>query len=369
MKQKIQLGPPYIDKTDVQAVAKVVASGKLSLGEQTEKFEQEMAKWLGSKYAVATSSGTTALHLAVIASGIKPGDEVITTPFSFVASTNCFLYEKAVPRFVDIDPESLNIDVGKIEAAINRKTKAILGVDVFGYPAEWRQIMAIAKKHNLKVIEDSAEALGAKYYGQKLGSLGHPAVFAFYPNKQMTTGEGGLLATNDKKLYELTKGLANQGRGPDMQWLKHEYLGYNYRITEMAAALGRTQLKKLDKLLLKRNQAARWYQERLEKIPGVSLMKADDTNHQRSWFVYVIKLDKKINRDQVIIDLGKNGVPAKAYLPSIHLQPYMKAYGFKPGDFPICEAESKKTLALPFYSNINEATINYVCNQLVKILK
>lgn len=367
--KKILLGPPQIDKNDVQAVAKVVASGNLSLGEQTEKFEIEMAKWLGAKHCVATSSGTTALHLAVLASGIEAGDEVITSPFSFVASTNCFLYEKAKPVYVDIDPETLNIDVNKIEAAITAKTRAILGVDVFGYPAEWQQITAIAKKYNLKVIEDSAEALGAIYQGKKLGSLGHPAIFAFYPNKQMTTGEGGILATNDKKIYELAKGLANQGRGTDMQWLRHEYLGYNYRITEMAAALGRTQLKKLDKLLKQRNQAAKWYKEQLSQISGVTLMKADDLDHQRSWFVYVIKLDKKINRDQVIVKLGQKGIPAKAYLPSIHLQPYMKAYGFKAGDFPICESESKRTIALPFYSDIDLTTIEQVCNQLIKILK
>lgn len=369
MKNKILLGPPHIDKSDVKAVCRVVASGKLSLGEETEKFEKEMAQWLGAKYAVAVSSGTTGLHLAVIANGIKMGDEVITSPFSFVASTNCFLYEKAVPKFVDINPETLNIDVNKIEAAITNKTKAILGVDVFGYPAEWKQIMQIAKKYNLKIIEDAAEALGARYYGKKLGNLGHPTVFAFYPNKQMTTGEGGLLTTDDKKIYEMTKGLANQGRDQDMQWLNHKYLGYNYRITEMAAALGRSQLRKLDQLLAKRKRAAEWYKKRLIKIPGITLMKADDNDHKRSWFVYVIKLDQKFDRDLVIINLGEKGIPAKAYLPAIHLQPYMKAYGFKPGDFPVCEAQSKTTLALPFYSSMTEKTVDKVCQTLAKILK
>ncbi len=367
--KKILLGPPLITNDDVQAVARVVKSGNLSLGEETVKFEKEMAKWLGVKYAVATSSGTTALHLAVLASGIKTGDEVITTPFSFVASTNCFLYEKAVPKFVDIDPQTLNIDVTKIEAAITKKTKAILGVDVFGYPAEWKEILKIAQKYKLAVIEDAAEALGAEYYGKKLGSLGHPTVFAFYPNKQMTTGEGGLLTTNDKKIYELIKGLANQGRGPDIQWLKHEYLGYNYRITEMAAALGRSQLKKLDQLLKLRQQAVRWYEKRLSTMPGVELLKTDDKNHQRSWFVYVIKFDKKYNRDKLIKQLDVVGIPSKAYLPSIHLQPYMKPYGFKPGDFPVCEAESQSTLALPFYSDISQSTIDFVCNHLAKIIK
>jgi len=367
--EKILLGPPFITNDDVQAVARVVKSGNLSLGEETEKFEQEIAKWLGIKYAVATSSGTTALHLAVIASNIHAGDEVITTPFSFVASTNCFLYEKAVPKFVDIDPKTLNIDVNKIESAITKKTKAILGVDVFGYPAEWQEIIRIAKKHNLQIIEDAAEALGAKYQGKRLGSLGQPTVFAFYPNKQMTTGEGGLLTTNDKKIYELTKGLANQGRGPDIQWLRHENLGYNYRITEMAAALGRSQLKRLDQLLALRQQAAQWYKERLSTIPGVSLLKSDDKNHQRSWFVYVIRLDKKNNRDKVIQQLDAAGIPSKAYLPSIHLQPYMKSYGFKCGDFPVAEAVSASTLALPFYSAIKEETVDLVCKTLNKILK
>jgi len=367
--KKILLGPPLITNDDVQAVARVVKSGNLSLGEETERFEEEMAKWLGAKYAVATSSGTTALHLAVLASGIKTGDEVITTPFSFVASTNCFLYEKAMPKFVDIDPKTLNIDVSKIESAITKKTKAILGVDVFGYPAEWKEILKIAQKYKLAVIEDAAEALGAEYYGKKLGSLGHPTVFAFYPNKQMTTGEGGLLTTNDKKVYELTKGLANQGRGQDIQWLKHEYLGYNYRITEMAAALGRSQLKKLDQLLKLRQQAVRWYEKRLSTMPEVELLKKDDKNHQRSWFVYVIKLDKKYHRDKVIKQLDAAGIPSKAYLPSIHLQPYMKPYGFKSGDFPVCETVSASTLALPFYSDISQSTIDFVCNHLTKILK
>ena len=367
--KKILLGPPSITDYDVQAVARVVKSGNLSLGEETVKFEQEMARWLGVKYAVATSSGTTALHLAVIASNIHAGDEVITTPFSFVASTNCFLYEKAIPQFVDIDPKTLNIDVNKIESAITKKTKGILGVDVFGYPAEWQEIIRIADKYHLAVIEDAAEALGAKYEGKKLGSLGHPTVFAFYPNKQMTTGEGGLLTTNDKKIYELTKSLANQGRGPNTQWLKHEYLGYNYRITEMAAALGRSQLKRLDQLLALRQQAAHWYKERLSKISGVNLLKADDKNHQRSWFVYVIKLDKKYSRDKIIQQLDAAGIPSKAYLPSIHLQPYLKPYGFKSGDFPVAEAASASTLALPFYSAIKEETVDLICKTLNKILK
>src|SRR3989344_7045910 len=297
---KILLGPPDIAQDDIDAVVKVLRSGQLSLGEQTEKFEAAMAHWVGAKYAAATSSGTAALHLAVVASKIKAGDEVITTPFSFVASTNCFLYEKAVPKFVDIDPETFNLDANTIEAAVSRKTKAIVGVDIFGYPAEWQQILAIAQKRHLAVIEDAAEALGARYKGKKLGGLGHPTAFAFYPNKQMTTAEGGALVTNDRRQHELVKGLLNQGRGPNLNWLKHMHLGYNYRMTEIQAALGRSQLSKLNQFLAKRNRVADWYRERLKAYSGINLMMANAENHQRSWFVYVIRLDKKFNRDKVI---------------------------------------------------------------------
>ncbi|MFH2062414.1 MAG: DegT/DnrJ/EryC1/StrS family aminotransferase [Candidatus Beckwithbacteria bacterium] len=369
LSDKFQLGPPYITKDELEAVNKVLTSGQLSLGKETDKFEKEITEFVGAKYAVACSSGTTALHLSVIASGIKSGDEVITTPLSFVASTNCFLYEGAIPKFVDIDPETLNIDVSKIEAAVTKKTKAIVGVDIFGRAAEWREILRIAKKHDLKVIEDAAEALGAKYRGKKLGSHGHLTVFAFYPNKQMTVGEGGVVTTNNKQIYHLIKGLSNQGRGRDMQWLKHEYLGFNYRMTEIQAAIGRVQLKKLDRFLKNRKQVASWYEQRLNQIEGVQLLKQDDEDHQRSWFVYLIKLDKSINRDKVIKKLKAKGIPSKAYLPAIHLQPYMKKYGYKQGDFPICEAVSNSTLALPFYTGMEESTVDQVCNKLKQSLK
>jgi len=363
------LGPPYLTDDELKMATKVLKSGQLSLGQETEKFEKEVALYVGSKYAVATSSGTTGLHLSVIASGIKEGDEVITSPFSFVASTNCFLYQKAKPVFVDIDPETFNIDVNKIEAKITDKTKAILGVDIFGYPAEWEKITKLAEKYNLKVIEDAAEALGAEYQGKKLGSLGHLCVFAFYPNKQMTTGEGGMVVTNNKKYYQLIKGLANQGRGPEMQWLKHEYLGFNYRLTEIQAAIGRQQLKKLPEFLKNRDQVAEWHKTELESVDGISLMKQNDKDHKRSWFVYVVKLDKRFNRDQVIEKLIARGVPSKAYLPSIHLQPYMKKYGFKPGDLPVCESVSNSTLALPFYTKMKQSTVSKVCQILKEILK
>ncbi|MFC1626950.1 DegT/DnrJ/EryC1/StrS family aminotransferase [Patescibacteria group bacterium] len=368
-KNKILLGPPYLTSDELKAVSRVVKSGQLSLGNETEMFEKELAQFVGVKYAVAVSSGTTGLHLAVIASEIKAGDEVITTPFSFVASTNCFLYEKAIPRFVDIDERTFNIDVNKIKSAINSKTKAILGVDIFGYPAEWDKILQIATKYNLKVIDDAAEALGARYKEKRVGSMGQPTVFAFYPNKQMTTGEGGMVTTNDKKTYELIRGLLNQGRGADMQWLRHEYLGFNYRMTEMSAAIGRQQLKKINNFLKNRQQVASWYNERLKNVDGIKLIAADDKVHERSWFVYVIRLDNKINRDEVILSLRKSGVPSKAYLPSIHLQPYMKKYGYKKGDFPISEAVSASTLSLPFYTGMKQKVVDSVCDTLVKVLK
>ena len=366
---KILLGPPYISEDEIKAVVKVIKSGQLSLGKETEKFEQEMADYVGAKYAVVVSSGTTGLHLAVIVSGIQENDEVITSPFSFVASTNCFLYENAKPIFVDIDEETLNIDVNKIKEKITNKTKAILGVDIFGYPAEWDEIIKIAEENNLKIIEDAAEALGGKYKGKKLGSLGHLTIFAFYPNKQMTTGEGGIIITNDKKQYQLLKGLTNQGRGADIQWLKHEYLGYNYRMTEMSAVLGRVQLKKLDEFLKSRNQVAELYKERLENVKGITLMKANDKECQRSWFVYVIRLDKRFNRNEIIEKLKKEDIPSKAYLPSIHLQPYMKEYGFKKGDFPISESVSDSTLSLPFYTEMKKEKVNLICDKLIKVLK
>ncbi|AKM79427.1 MAG: hypothetical protein UX85_C0006G0021 [Candidatus Beckwithbacteria bacterium GW2011_GWB1_47_15] len=367
-KKQILLGPPYLTGDEVKAVVGVIKSGQLSLGEQVEKFEKEVARFVGARYGVATSSGTTALHLAVKVAGIGYGDEVITTPFSFVASTNCFLYEGATPKFVDIDPDSFNLDPKKIEAAVTRKTRAILGVDIFGYPAEWKKIAQIAKKHRLKIIDDAAEALGAVYRGKSLGSLGWPTVFAFYPNKQMTTGEGGMVVTNSKAEFIKFKSLVNQGRAGDMQWLKHPSLGYNYRMTEVAAAMGRAQLKKLKQFLASRRQVAVWYGQRLAKVPGVNLIKANDKQHVRSWFIYVIRLDKKLNRDRVIKKLLAAGVPAKAYLPSIHLQPYMRRFGYKRGDFPVSEAVSASTLSLPFYTGMEEAVVDRVCEKLKKVI-
>lgn len=368
-KNKLGLGTPYITRDELTAVSRIIKSGWLSLGAETEKFEQAIAKYVGAKYAVATNSGTAALHLSVIAAGIKAGDEVITTPFTFVASTNCCLYEKAKPVFVDIDPTTFNLDVKQIEAKITAKTKAILAVDVFGYPAEWQPIIKIAKKYNLAIIEDAAEALGAKYQNRKLGGLGHLTVFGFFPNKQMTTGEGGIVATNNKKQYALMKHLVNQGHRAGQDQTDYLYLGYNYRMTEIAAALGREQLKKIDRFLDNRRQIAGWYNEQLTNIPGIKLLKTDDPDHQRSWFVYIVKVDKSIDRDRLVNKLAQARVPVKTYFPSLHLQPYLKFLGYHRGDFTVSETVSQSTLALPFYTHMNQKTVVSVVNKLKKSLR
>lgn len=369
-KNKILLGPPLLTKDEEKAVIKVLCSGQLSLGPMTEKFEKNSARWIGSKYAVATSSGTTALHLCVRALGIGPGDEVITTPFSFIASANCILYEKAKPVFVDIDPQTLNIDVNKIEEKITKKTKAILLVHIFGYPVELDKIYALAKKYNLALIEDAAEALGATYRGKKLGSWGNLTVFAFYPNKQMTTAEGGMITTNNKKQYQLLKSLVNQGRDESEEWLHHKYLGYNYRMNELSAALGIEQLKKLNLFLKNRQQVAFLYNQYLKDISYIKLLHPDDKIRTRSWFLYVVQLEKKINRELVMKKLKAGGIPTRAYLPSIHLQPfYQRMFAFKKRDFPVCEEISSRTLALPFYTGMAREKVKFVCKNLVQALK
>ncbi len=368
MIKPIPLGAPEIGEAEIEAVTGVLRSGRLSLGEERPAFERELAQWVGAGYAHAVSSGTAALHLVVRACGIGHGDEVITTPFSFISSTNCFLYEGASPVFVDIDPDSLTIDETRIESAISEKTRAILATDIFGYPAEWQPLADLAQHHGLQLIEDAAQALGAEYRGNKLGSHGHPTIFSFYPNKQITTAEGGAVVTNDEQLYHQLKSLSNQGRGPDMQELQPEMLGYNYRMSELSAALGRTQLRRLDQFLARRREAASWYEKRLRDVDGITLLKADDETHTRSWFAYVVQLTRHLDRDGVINQLAQAGIAAKAYLPSIHLAPHVQAFGYKAGDFPVSEAVSESALALPFYTSIKKETVDRVCETLTLIL-
>lgn len=369
--KKYPLARPHLGKEEERAVLKVLRSKVLSLGPELIKFEKTFAKQIGATYACAVNSGTSGLHLAMIAAGIKAGDEVITTPFSFVASANAILYVGAKPVFVDIEPVTYNIDPKKIEAAITKKTKAILVVHIFGQAANMGPIMKIAKQHQLIVVEDACESIKATYKGKPTGTFGQSGVFAFYPNKQMTTGEGGMVVTNDKTVYDVCKSLSNQGRGVNMNWLDHQYLGYNYRLDEMSAALGLVQLKKLNMLIKDRQKIANTYTRFLQGYPEllqVPLVAKDNTH---TWFVYVVTIkNKKVSRDQVMADLAKAGISSKAYLPSIHLFGfYKKSFGFKKGDFPISESVSDYSLALPLYSDLTSKDIAHICSQLISILE
>jgi perosamine synthetase len=365
------LAKPYIGKEEHRAVRAVLNSGHLSLGPVYKKFEEEFAKKIGTKYACAVSSGTAGLHLAAIAAGIKAGDEVITTPFSFIASANCILYVGAKPVFVDIDPVTYNIDVNKIENKINKRTKAILVVHIFGQAVDMNPIMALAKKYRLKIIEDACESILAEYRGKKVGTFGESAVFAFYPNKQMTTGEGGMLVTDNKKIYELCCSLRNQGRSENMQWLDHERLGYNYRLGEISAALGMAQLGKIDWLVKEKQKVAGLYGELFQNFSDLVQVPAIASNNVHTWFVYVIKIkNKEVKRDKIIEQLKKEGISSKPYLPSIHLFDfYRKKFGYKEGDYPVSEQVSDYSLALPFYIGLKKKDIKNIVNKLAKILK
>lgn len=368
--KKYPIAKPYITKQEEKYVLEVLRSGNLSLGPKYKEFEEKFAKKIGTKYACAVSSGTAGLHLTMIAAGIGPGDEVITSPFSFAASANCILYEGAKPVFIDIDSITYNMHPAKIEAKITKQTKAILVVHIFGQPADMTPILKIAKKYKLKIIEDACESICATYKGKKVGTFGESAVFAFYPNKQMTTAEGGMIVTNNKRIYNLCCSLRNQGRAENMQWLDHKRLGYNYRMDEMSAALGLAQLEKLDFVIQERRKIANLYNKYLAKYSDLIQVPRIAENNTHTWFVYVIKIkNKKVNRDKVIEKLKKQEINTKPYLPSIHLFSfYKKKFGYKRGDFPISEDVSKNSLALPFYIGLKEDDIKYITNKLISIL-
>lgn len=365
---KIPLSRSDITQAEKDAVLDVLNSPKLALGPKIKEFETVMADFVGVTYAVAVNSGTSALHLIIRALAIGKGDEVITTPFSFIASANCILYEGATPVFVDIEAQTLNIDVTKIEEKITKKTKAILAVDVFSHPADWDALKYLAKKYNLFLIEDSAEALGSEYKGKKCGSFGDAAIFAFYPNKQITTGEGGVVLTNSKKIAELCQSMANQGRKvKDGKWLEHVRLGYNYRLNEMSAAIGLAQMQRIQEMLAKRRKVAGFYRERMQRMENVQIpyVGKDST---LSWFVYVIKLSEKFSgakRSAIIKKMGQLGIQCSNYFAPIHLQPlYRKKFGYKNGDFPITEHIGKRTLALPFFNNLTEEEVDSIVKNL-----
>jgi dTDP-4-amino-4,6-dideoxygalactose transaminase len=365
----IPLAQPDIGSREEDLVLEVLRSGRLSLGPMGERFERELAAWLGVSDAVMVSSGTTALHLGVRALGWQDGDEVITSPFSFVASANCLLYERARPVFVDVEETTLNLDPGAAAAAVGERTVGLLPVHIFGYPAAMPELAALAARHGLGVLEDACEALGAvDAEGRKVGSRGNLATFAFYANKQMTTGEGGMIVPRDADEAARLRSERNQGRAVDMGWLDHDRLGFNYRLSDVAAALGVAQVEKLDELLARRAAVARLYEERLSGIEGLRTPIAGRGEEVRSWFVYTVRLPAGCDRDATIGRLAERGVASKAYLPCIHLFPHLRELGYREGQFPVAEAAAADSLALPFFPAMSEAQVDRVCQELAAAL-
>ena len=373
----IELSGPDLTEAEVAAVTAVLRGRRLSLGPKLPEFERMVADYAGCRYGVAVNSGTSALHLIVRALGLGEGDEVITTPFSFVASANCLLYERATPRFVDIDPVTWNLDCQQVEAAITPRTRAILAVDVFGRPADWGRLRAIAAAHDLATIEDSCEALGARYRGPDgqwamAGSLGEAGCFAFYPNKQITTGEGGMIVTDREDIMRLCRSMRNQGREEGADWLCHARLGYNYRLSDINCALGIAQMQRIDEILAARQRVAGWYRGMLEEVPGVEAP-PESPGSEISWFVYVVRVPACRDRrdlERVIEGLRARGVGCSNYFYPIHLQPfYRELLGYAEGDFPVTERVSAQTIALPFYNQLGQAEAEWVVGALKESLR
>jgi len=372
---RIPLSSPDIAAREIELINQVLRTPYLSIGPMVERFERLIAGFTGRKHAIAVSSGTAGLHLCVRAINVQPGDLVITTPFSFVSSANCVLYERGRPVFVDIAPDTLNMDVActrdKIEELERAGTpaKALLMVQIFGQACDMDPLLALAKEHDLEVIEDACESLGAEYKGRQVGGFGRAAVYAFYPNKQMTTGEGGMIVTDDDEWAELFRSLRNQGRDKAGTWLNHVHLGYNYRLDELSAALGVAQAERLNELLDKRDRVAQWYAQRLAEIEGITVPHPVAYTTRTSWFVYVARLNERYDRAKVITALEERGVPTRPYFTPIHLQPYyMETFGYHAGMFPVTERISKATLALPFFSLMSEGQVDYVCEALRSVL-
>jgi len=367
--EQIPLAQPDIGSREEELALEVLRSGRLSLGPMGERFERELAAWLGVEDAVITSSGTTALHLGVRMLGWGAGDEVVTSPFSFVASANCLLYEGARPVFCDVDEETLDLDPDAAAAAVGERTAGLLPVHIFGYPAAMPELEALAERHGLGVLEDACEALGAvDSEGRKVGARGNLATFAFYANKQMTTGEGGMIVPRDAGEAARLRSERNQGRAVDMGWLDHDRLGFNYRLSDLAAALGVAQVEKLDSLLQRRAAVSRLYDERLSGLEGVRTPIAGRGAELRSWFVYTVRLPQGTDRDEVVRRLAERGVASKAYLPCIHLFRHLRELGYREGQFPVAEAASASSLALPFFPALGEAQVDRVCQELAAAL-
>jgi|SRR3989338_563571 len=365
---KIPLSNPDIIQKDIDAVVSVLRTPNLSLGPKLPEFEKKFADYIGVKHAVAVNSGTSALHLCIKSLGIKEGDEIITTPFSFIASANCILFERAKPVFVDIREDTLNIDENEIEKSITKKTKAILPVHVFGYPCNMKKIRQVAKKYDLAIIEDACEAIGAEIAGKKVGTFGDAAVFAFYPNKQMTTGEGGMLVTNNDEIAGLAKSMRNQGRDGNAKWLEHNRLGYNYRLSDINCALGIAQLERINDFLAKRDRVADIYNKIFSKASNIILPPDNKGQTKRSWFVYVLRLGgrySELQRNTIVRNLCEQGISCNVYFPAIHLQPfYRNEFGYKKGDFPIAEKIAAQTIALPFFNKLSKHEISVVAKHI-----
>ena len=363
----IPLAKPVLGEAEEQAVIEVLRSGQLSLGPKLGEFEGLFAERLGVPHASAVSSGTAGLHLALRAVGVGSGDEVITSPFSFVASANAIIYCGATPVFADIDPVTLNLDPAAAEAAITPRTKAILPVHIFGYPADMPAFERIAQKHGLAIVEDACEALGARHAdGKTVGGRGHPAVFGFYANKQLTTGEGGMVTLSDGAMKERIDSERNQGRVPDMGWLDHDRLGFNYRLSDVACSLGIVQLQRLDEMLADRTRVAELYRTALGGIEELELPCLDHGGDTRGWFVFVLQLPGAVDRDETIRALASAAIQSKPYLPAIHLMSfYRERFGHREGEYPRCEELAARSLALPFFPGMSEEQVARVAKALV----
>jgi perosamine synthetase len=361
----VPLAQPVLGAEEERAVIDVLRSGQLSLGPRVPAFEAAFAARLGARHASAVSSGTAALHLGLRAVGVEEGDEVVTSPFSFVASANAVLYERATPVFADIDPRTLNLDPDAAAAAITGRTKALLPVHIFGYPAD----VPALERHGLAIVEDACEALGAVHGdGVPVGGRGHPAAFGFYANKQLTTGEGGMLVMGSAEHKERVDSERNQGRAPDMGWLDHDRLGFNYRLTDLASAIGLAQLDRLDGMLADRARVAGWYREALAGLE-LELPCPDAGGDVRGWFVFVVQLPRRAGRDETIRALRDLGVQSKPYLPAIHLMSfYRERYGHRPGEFPVCEDVAARSVALPFFPAMTEGQVARVAEALATVL-
>jgi perosamine synthetase len=368
--EAIPLARPVLGEPEERAVIEVLRSGQLSLGPRLAEFEQRFAARVGAPLASAVSSGTAGLHLALRAVGVGEGEEVITSPFSFVASANAVLYERARPVFADIDPVTLNLDPHAAAAALSERTRAILPVHIFGYPADIPAFERIARDRGLAVVEDACEALGARHAdGTPVGGRGNPAVFGFYANKQLTTGEGGMVTLADPALKAIIDSERNQGRAPDMGWLDHDRLGFNYRLSDIACALGIVQLRRLDDMLAARARVAALYREALAGIEGLDLPCADFGGDQRGWFVFVVQLPPGVDREETVRGLAAAGIQSKPYLPAIHLMSfYRERFGHREGEFPVCEAVAARSLALPFFAEIAERDVARVADELRDVL-